>query len=855
MMSFPSRSPGQPPDGELDVPAEPFGQAGQLKFLRLLGGVAIILLGGDLRGVDRRLRAAQTYPHLLVSPGGAVGHVDGEDLRTLLVGQPEQGLDVVEPVHVLALVQQDLAVAVVDDGALDDGGRDDVIDLLGDYDCLAEELPDRLEEVFQILGHALLADGLPRLLQQDHLADTLQLSHLVDERLHDDDRDYREEHLVVLDVVQLEDDEPLAEKVQLLVGVEQVVVLTALVIRLQHVQETPHVEVLLAGALGLQDFPVLVADELIERVEGWDDGPVRADLLQEEADRIGESNLLGACRRLVVPFPQREDERLDGLLLLYVEDPVLHIEGIEGYRVALLVGEIDAVLTVCAGVDKAAESLVGVTGVHQQHMRSLLVIMAHHVVGEEGLAAAGRTEYELVAVGYRAVPHRQVGDVQVDRLPGQPVHHADAEGRERVPAGCLPDEQAQGLLDEGVEALLRRKIACIARYRRPKQGRHVNCVVPRLALHQGELAAHVVLDALELLPVVAPGEHVAVRAHGGEALAVRLVQVPVYPFLVDLVGTAVAGERVHVPGGLLELPQCVGRTVDEHILVHHMAAHEQDAYRCGEGEAAVAAVRGEPLIAAVSTHAGRQVLRVGQGVQAEQAVPDPHFPGPEGDVLKAGAVILREREVLLDDARGTHRAGYLIFRKSHHADQAAVVHDTLELPAALHEPRDGLPVLHLLWDYEPAREGIEAACRAAVLPRGLGQEQVAGVPQVRTLVEVPLKAAAEETPLLTAGVGPVALLDEYVLLMHYAVLRKDLDGLHPCGMECLVLGARQSEHLRELHPVGHGDVRVLADDAPVLDGHQRETALQRGGFHYISHTLFPLGLLVSSRMNLLRLMM
>ena len=243
-------------------------------------------------------------------------------------------------------------------------------------------------------------------------------------------------------------------------------------------------------------------------------------------------------------------------------------------------------------------------------------------------------------------------------------------------------------------------------------------------------------------------------------------------------------------------------------------------------------------------------------MQAEQIVTDLHFPGSEGDVLQAGRIFLRERKILLDDARRSFRTGNLFVRQPYHADQSAVVHDTLELPAAFQEPRDGFPVPHLPGDDEPAREGVEAARRAAVLFRGPGQEQVAGVLQVRTLVEVPLETAAEETPLLPAGLRPVALFDEDVLLVHDAVFRQDLDGLYPGGVHGLVFSPGQREHLGQLHPVGHGDVRVLADDAPVLDGHQREAAFQCGGFHYISHTLLLFEWLgKNSRIKLFRLMM
>ena len=85
------------------------------------------------------------------------------------------------------LVQQNLAVAVVDDRTFHDVRGDDVLDLLRDDHGFAEELSDRLKEVFQIFRHALLADGLPRLFQKDHLTDTFQPAHLVDESFHDDD--------------------------------------------------------------------------------------------------------------------------------------------------------------------------------------------------------------------------------------------------------------------------------------------------------------------------------------------------------------------------------------------------------------------------------------------------------------------------------------------------------------------------------------------------------------------------------------------------------------------------------------------------------------------------------------------
>ena len=89
-------------------------------------------------------------------------------------------------------------------------------------------------------------------------------------------------------------------------------------------------------------------------------------------------------------FPKGEDKRLDALLFLYVENAVFHIEGIEGNRVVLLVGEVDAVLAAGLVVNQVAKPLVGVPGIYQQDVCSLLVVLPNHVVGKERLAGAAR---------------------------------------------------------------------------------------------------------------------------------------------------------------------------------------------------------------------------------------------------------------------------------------------------------------------------------------------------------------------------------------------------------------------------------------------------------------------------------
>ena len=107
---------------------------------------------------------------------------------------------------------------------------------------------------------------------------------------------------------------------------------------------------------------------------------------KKEVHCIGKRHLFSSRGRFIVTFPQSEDKRLDGFLLLNVEHTVLHVERVEGYRVILLVGKVDAVLTVCPRMDKVTQSLIGISGIHQKHVGPLFIILAHHVVGEERLA-------------------------------------------------------------------------------------------------------------------------------------------------------------------------------------------------------------------------------------------------------------------------------------------------------------------------------------------------------------------------------------------------------------------------------------------------------------------------------------
>ena len=126
-------------------------------------------------------------------------------------------------------------------------------------------------------------------------------------------------------------------------------------------------------------------------------------------------------------------------------------------------------------------------------------------------------------------------------------------------------------------------------------------------------------------------------------------------------------------------------------------------------------------------------------MQAQKVVPDSHFAWIERNILQTGGILLREREVFLHYTGLLVRAGDLIIRKTTYLHEPAVVDYALELGAAFEETSHSFLVLHLFRGDESPRERVEVAHRAAALPGGFGEEQVAVVPQVRTFIEMPLE--------------------------------------------------------------------------------------------------------------------
>ena len=116
-----------------------------------------------------------------------------------------------------------------------------------------------------------------------------------------------------------------------------------------------------------------------------------------------------------------------------------------------------------------------------------------------------------------------------------------AEGGERTAVVGFLREEAHRLLDECMETLFRREVRRVAGHRRPVERRAVDGIVVRHALHACQLAAHIVLDMLQFLRVIAPRHDVEVRPYRGQPVGMGFVQVLVYPLAVDAVAPAVSG--------------------------------------------------------------------------------------------------------------------------------------------------------------------------------------------------------------------------------------------------------------------------------------------------------------------------
>ena len=125
---------------------------------------------------------------------------------------------------------------------------------------------------------------------------------------------------MVFDVVQLKDNEAFVQQIQFLVGVQQVVVLTATIVRFKHVQEIVYVKILFPDVLLFKLSAVIIPDKLVERVEVGRDAAVSLDTVDVRRYRTAQLTRFRFGDFVILAFPESQEQCLDAVLFLHVID-------------------------------------------------------------------------------------------------------------------------------------------------------------------------------------------------------------------------------------------------------------------------------------------------------------------------------------------------------------------------------------------------------------------------------------------------------------------------------------------------------------------------------------------------------
>ena len=131
-----------------------------------------------------------------------------------------------------------------------------------------------------------------------------------------------------------------------------------------------------------------ISEIFIEGVEARRDAMVGTDALNVSIHSRTQLTRFRLGQRFIGTLPQRKQQRADTFSLFHIKDIVIGVEGIEGNGTFIGVSEVDPIRSLGLSVNEFAESLVTITRIHQEYMRSLFVVLTYHVVGEEGFSTA-----------------------------------------------------------------------------------------------------------------------------------------------------------------------------------------------------------------------------------------------------------------------------------------------------------------------------------------------------------------------------------------------------------------------------------------------------------------------------------
>ena len=181
---------------------------------------------------------------------------------------------------------------------------------------------DGFIKVADVIRHTLSCNCLSCLFHNYHLSNPMQPPHFVDESLHDNDGDDREQDFMILQLVDFKYHKTLVQQVELLIRVQQVIVLPAKIVGSQYVKKIGEVEILLPVVFLFQYLSEFPLHELIKSIERRNQLLVFFYPFDEQVDRHRKGYFLGTANGIRIPFSKGHNQRFNGLFLLQVKDLV-----------------------------------------------------------------------------------------------------------------------------------------------------------------------------------------------------------------------------------------------------------------------------------------------------------------------------------------------------------------------------------------------------------------------------------------------------------------------------------------------------------------------------------------------------
>ena len=172
-------------------------------------------------------------------------------------------------------------------------------------------------------------------------------------------------------------------------------------------------------------------------------------------------------------------------------------------------------------------------------MRTLFVILPGNEIYKKRFARPARPDEEFIRISANSPAHRFVRNIQMNRFARQPIDYLDAERAGRIPVIGFFSKKTQGLLGERKKTFLARTVPGISGYRASKQGRYIDRIVTRFALHERKLTPYLVFYLPQFVPVIRPCHHVEMTPNRSKTETMRLVQIGIQPLFIYLIRAAV----------------------------------------------------------------------------------------------------------------------------------------------------------------------------------------------------------------------------------------------------------------------------------------------------------------------------